>query len=170
MTKKIIAAGAMLLGGGVWAATDTANLAVSATVVNVCAIGPGTLAFGSLGLGVSAGSGVLNPANRDADSGSSISIVCTNGASATITAGSGSNAGVGSVRNMISGADYLAYELYTDAGRLTVLNATNSISYTGTGAATTSQAIYGRITGAQLAAAKKGSYTDTVAMTITYTP
>ena len=61
-------------------------------------------------------------------------------------------------------------ELYTDAGRATVFNATNSISYTGTGAATTNQAVYGRITGAQLAAAKKGSYTDTVAMIITYTP
>ena len=169
MTKNIIVAASMLLAGGVWAATDTANLAVSATVVNVCAIGPGTLAFGSLGLGVNAGAGTLNPANHDADSGSTISIVCTNGASAAITAGPGANA-VGSVRNMISGANVLAYELYTDTGRGTVLNASNSIAYTGTGAATTTQAIYGRITGAQLAAAKKGSYTDTVAMIITYTP
>ena len=42
MTKNIIVAASMLLAGGVWAATDTANLAVGATVVNVCAIGPGT--------------------------------------------------------------------------------------------------------------------------------
>ena len=86
-----------------------------------------------------------------------------------ITAGLGANA-VGSVLDMDSGVDRLAYELYTNAGRATVLNAANSISYTGTGAATTTQAIYGRITGAQLAAAKKGSYPDTVGMTITYTP
>ena len=168
-TKITLAEGVLLISGGVRAATDTANLAVSATVVNVCAIGPGTLAFGSIGLGVNAGLGTLNPVNHDADSGSTISIVCTNGSSAAITAGFGANA-VGSVRKMISGADLLTYELYTDAGRLTVLNATNAISYTGTGLAVTTQTVYGRITGAQLAAAKKGSYTDTVAMTVTYTP
>lgn len=169
MTKIALATGAMLLTAGVWAATDTANLAVSATVVNVCAIGPGTLAFGSIGLGVNAGAGTLNPVNHDADSGSTISIVCTNGASAAITAGLGLNPLV-SARRMISGADFLTYELYTDAGRLTVLNATNAISYTGTGLAVTTQTVYGRITGAQVAAAKKGSYADTVLMTITYTP
>ena len=65
----------------------------------------------------------------------------------------------------------LAYELYTSAARTTVLDAEmGSIPYLGTGATTTTEAIYGRITGAQLAAAKKGSYADTVAMTITYTP
>lgn len=168
MTKTVLAASALIFAAGAWAATDTANLAVSATVVNVCAIGPGTLAFGSMGLGMNAGAGTLNPANRDADSGSTISVVCTNGTSAEITAGFGANALV-TVRRMISGADYLTYELYTDAGRSTVLNATNSISYTGTGLVT-SQTVYGRITGAQVAAAKKGSYADTVLMTITYTP
>lgn len=169
MTKIAVAATAIFLSASTWAAIDTANLAVSATVVNVCAIGPGTLAFGSIGLGVNAGAGTLNPVNHDADSGSTISIVCTNGASAAITAGAGANS-AGSVRKMISGADLLTYELYTDSGRLTALNATNAISYTGTGLAVTTQTIYGRITGAQLAAAKKGTYTDTVAMTITYTP
>ena len=169
MKKIALAIGATLLATGVFAATDTANLAVSATVVNVCAIGPGTLAFGTIELGVNAGAGTLNPTNRDADSGSTISIVCTNGASAAITAGLGANA-VGSVRNMISGVDLLAYELYTNAGRSLVLNATNAISYTGTGLAVTTQTVYGRITGAQVAAAKKGSYADTVLMTVTYTP
>ncbi len=168
MTKLAVAASAAFLCGGAWAATDTANLAVSATVVNVCAIGPGTLAFGSIGLGVNSGAGTVNPANHDADSGSTVSVVCTNGTLAAITAGYGANALV-VVRRMISGADFLTYELYTDATRLTVLNPVNAISYTGTGLVT-SQTIYGRITGSQLAAAKKGSYSDTVAMTITYTP
>lgn len=169
VTKIAVAATAMFLSASTWAATDTANLAVSATVVNVCAIGPGTLAFGSIGLGVNSGAGTLNPVNHDADSGSTISVVCTNGTTAAITAGFGANALL-TVRRMISGgADFLTYELYTDAGRLTTLNAINAVSYTGTGLVT-SQTVYGRITGAQLAAAKKGSYTDTVAMTITYTP
>ena len=171
--KKLVLAmgamGAMAMAGGALAATDTADLAVSATVENACAIGPGALAFGTLGLEVNTGLGTVTAANHDADSGATISIACTLGASAAITAGAGSNA-AGAVRNMISGSDLLAYELYTDAGRGTVLNATNSIGYTGTGAATTDTVIYGRITGTQLAAAKKGSYADTVAMTITYTP
>ena len=169
MTKIAVAATAMFLSASTWAATDTANLAVSATVASVCAIGPGTLAFGGLGLGVNSGAGTLNPTNHDADSGSTISVVCTNGTSAAITAGFGANPLLLTTRRMISGVDFLTYELYTDAGRLTVLSPVNAISYTGTGLVT-SQTVYGRITGAQLAAAKKGSYTDTVAMTITYSP
>lgn len=169
VTNIALVAAALFMAGGARAATDTANLAVSATVINVCAIGPGALAFGSVGLGVNAGLGTLNPVNRDADSGSTISLVCTNGTTAAITADLGANA-LSNVRRMISGADFLAYEVYTDSGRLTVLNASNAISYTGTGLAVTTQTVYGRITGAQVAAAKKGSYTDTVAMTVTYTP
>ena len=170
MTKLALALGALVMTGGVWAATDTANLAVSATVETICAIGPGTLSFNTLKLEVNAGAGTVTPVNHDANSGTSISIACTIGSTAAITAGLGLNASVGSVRNMLSGTDLLAYELYTDSGYGTVLDSTTgAISYTGTGAAT-NKTIYGRITGAQLAAAKKGSYADTVAMTITYTP
>lgn len=168
LNKLALVIGAMVMAGSAMAATDTANLAVGATVENACAISGGTLAFGTLALEVNAGLGTVTAANHDADSGTTISIVCTNGASAAITAGLGANA-AGSVRKMISGTDLLAYELYTDSGRGTVLDSTTgSISYTGTGATTTNKAIYGRITGAQLAAAKKGTYADTVAMTITY--
>lgn len=171
MTKLTLALGAIVMAASASAvaATDTANLAMSATVNTICAIGPGAISFGTLTLDVNAGAGTVTLANHDADSGSSISIACTNGSSAAITAGAGSNS-AGATRNMISGSDLLAYELYTNAGRGIVLNGTNSIAYTGTGAATTTDTIFARITGAQLAAAKKGSYADTVAMTITYTP
>lgn len=171
MSKLALAIGAMAIAGASMAATDTADLAVGATVVNACAIGPGTLAFGSaLSLAVNANGTAGTTANVDADSGATISIICTTGASAAITAGLGLNAAV-SVRKMISGADLLTYELYTDTGRLTVLDTTTgSIPYTGTGAATTTTAVFGRILAADLAAAKKGTYADTVAMTITYTP
>ncbi|MDM0117584.1 spore coat U domain-containing protein [Variovorax sp. J22R133] len=164
------AAGAMAMADGAWADTDSANLTVGATVENACAIGAGTLDFGTLTLHVNAGLGTVTQGNHDADSGTSISIACTNGASATIGAGLGAQP-AGSVRQMISGSDLLAYELYTSSAYTTVLDgASGVIAYTGTGAATTNKAIYGRITGAQLAAAKKGTYADTVAMTITYTP
>lgn len=172
ISKLAPAIGAMVMAGASMAATDTADLAVGATVADVCAIGPGTLAFGSaLSLAVNAGAGTAGTtANVDADSGATISIICTNGASAAITGGLGANA-AGSVRNMVSGTALLPYELYTTTARTTVLDTTTgSISYTGTGAATTGIAVYGRILGSDLAAAKKGIYADTVAMTITYTP
>ncbi len=171
VTKFALAIGVMVAASSAMAATDSANLTIGASVVNACAIGPGAIAFGSLGLAVNAGVGTLAAnGNNDAHSGVTISIVCTNGASATIGGDLGANA-AGSVRNMISGADLLAYELYTDAGRTTVLDtASGSIAYTGTGAATTADKIYARVTAAQLAAAKKGTYSDTVGLTITYTP
>ena len=169
MTSLTLALGAIVMAASASAATDTANLAVSATVNTICAIGPGAISFVTLTLDVNAGAGTVTLANHDADSGSSISIACTNGSTAAITAGLGANSSL-TVRRMKSGLDYLVYELYTNAARGTVLNGTNSIAYTGTGAATTTDTIFARITGAQLAAAKKGSYADTVAMTITYTP
>lgn len=151
--------------------TDTSTLTVGATVQNNCAIGNGALSFGTRTLAVTKHAGTAGTiANIDADSGTSISIICTNGASATINADTGANASAG-VRRMLSGTDYLAYQLYTDTGRGTVLDGTTgSIAYTGTGAATTTTAIYGRINGSDLQAAKAGTYADTVALTVTYTP
>ena len=170
MKKLALTICAMGMAGGAWAATDTSNLAVSAAVENVCAIGSGALSFSTLKLGVNAGAGTLTAgANHDFDTGSTISVVCTNGATAAITAGLGSNAAASS-RKMISGTDLLGYELYTATGRTTVLDAaTGSIAYSGTGTAS-AVTVYGRITAAQLAFAKKGTYSDTVAMTVTYTP
>ena len=151
--------------------TDTSTLTVGATVQNNCAIGNGALSFGTRTLSVTKGAGTAGTiADVDADSGTSISIICTNGASAAINADTGANANSG-VRRMVSGLNFLAYELYTDAGRATVLDGTTgSIAYTGTGAATTTTAIYGRIAGADLQAAPAGVYADTVALTVTYTP
>lgn len=112
--------------------SDTASLGVGAVVVNSCAIGSGSVDFGVLGVAVVPGAGTAGVnGNNDADSGATISIVCTNGASATIKAEAGLH-DAGAIRKMISGADSLAYELYTDSGRDTVLNPA-TIAYTGRG-------------------------------------
>ena len=169
MKKLALTICAMGMAGGAWAATDTSNLAVSAAVENVCAIGSGALSFSTLKLGVTPGAVTVSGNDHDFDTGSTISVVCTNGATAAITAGLGLGAVV-TARKMKSGSDLLGYELYTAAGRTTVLDAaTGSIAYSGTGAAT-AVTVYGRVTAAQLALAKKGTYSDTVAMTVTYTP
>ena len=171
MKKLVLTVCAVGLAGGACAATDTSSLAVSATVQKVCAIGSGALSFATLQLGVNPGAGTVTGVNHDFDTGSSISVVCTNGATAAVTAGLGSNpASTTAGRQMKSGSDMLSYELYTTTGRTTVLDASaGAITYTGTGA-TSAVTVYGRVSAAQLALAKKGSYSDTVAMTVTYTP
>lgn len=153
------------------AATDTANLTVNATVQNACAIGAGTLNFGNVALAVTAGAGTTGTtANADADSGTTVKIVCTNGASATVNGGNGLNYVTGRRMRIGATTTYMNYQLYTSSARTTVLDSsTGSIAYTGTGT-NGSVTIYGRIAAADLAAAPAGAYTDTVALTVTYTP
>jgi spore coat protein U-like protein len=171
LKKVALAIGTMLAAGAVMADTDDSQLTVNATVNNNCAIGNGTLNFGTLTLAVdktTGAAGAIAPVNED--TGATISIICTNGASATITGDLGLNAEEGTTRKMKSGSDLLPYELYTTNARDVIFNSTNSIAYTGTGAATTTVSIYGQIAGADLQSAKKGVYSDTVALTINYTP
>ena len=95
------------------AATATANLGVSATVTNNCAISTAALAFGSY-------DPVVAHASTDLDGTGTVIVACTKGATATIGLGLGSNAS-GSVRRMKdSGTNYITYELYKDASRSTV--------------------------------------------------
>jgi spore coat protein U-like protein len=171
MGKVALAVGLTAAVGTTVAATDTADLAISATVQNACAIGPGTLSFGNVGMAVTAGAGTLGTtADADADSGSTVEIVCTTGSSAAVTGGNGLNYSGGRRMRIGATAEYLAYELYTSGARSTVLDTgSGSIAYTGTGA-NGSVAVYGRIPAAALAAAKAGAYSDTVALTVTYTP
>ncbi|MBC7548515.1 MAG: spore coat protein U domain-containing protein [Polaromonas sp.] len=177
MIKLMLVTSMFTMAGSAMAAIDTANLVVNATVLTNCAIGAGVIEFGpALQIVTNKGLGTLgSTANVDADSGTTISVICTNGSSATITANAGVNPS-----NVIGGADramknsvttdYLSYDLYTASARTTKLSTVNSIAYTGTGLATATTTIYGRISGANLAVAKAGTYTDTVAMTITYLP
>jgi spore coat protein U-like protein len=171
MSKLALALGLIAAAGATMAATDTANLTVNATVQNACAIGPGTLGFGNVSMAVNAGAGTAaTTAAANADSGTSVKIVCTTGSSATVTGGNGSNYSSGRRMKMAATADYLGYELYTSSARTTVLDTTTgSIAYTGTGA-DDSVTIYGQITAANLAAAKAGAYSDTVALIVTYAP
>lgn len=173
MSKLALAIGAMAMAGGAWAATETGNLTVGATVQNACAIGPGALSFGTnLKLAVAASGTIGTTSDVDANSGATISIICTNGAAAAITGDAGQNNASG--RRMVgsSGAgngEYLAYALYTDSpGGIPLDDTTGAIAYNGTGSATTSTMVYGRILGSALAAAKAGVYGDTVVLTITY--
>lgn len=142
------------------AATSTANLTVSATVLGICTASAALLDFGN-----------YSPADASPlDQSTSVSVTCSNGVTYTVSlnAGSGTGATV-AARTMTSGANSLAYGLYTTAGRTTTLGdgtlSTATLSGTGNGAAQPIT-VYGRIPIAQYA--PPGSYSDTVTVTLTY--
>lgn len=157
----------VLFSGGstVHAQTATGNLTVQITVTAGCAISASTLNFGS----------VLSSALVSAVTGSTtISVTCTNGSPYSIGLDNGANA-LATQRRMINGANYLNYQLFTDAGRTipwtTGANSTTCtvagqcITSTGTGTAQ-NFTVYGSAIAVLPVAA--GSYSDTVTMTVTY--
>lgn len=154
-----------VIAAPVLAATATSNLSVTATVSANCTISTSAVAFGTY-------DPVSTHASADLDGTGTVTVTCTSGSGATITLDQGSNPATGStdaapLRQMASGANRLAYSLYSDASRTTVWGntAATDVDHTGTGTAT-ALTVYGRIPGGQNKPA--GSYTDTVVATVTY--
>ncbi len=143
------------------AATATSNVAVSATINTNCTMGAASVPFGVYD------PLVANLSTADQVTGT-LSIACTKGTAATITLDTGLNAAhaTGTTRAMVSGSNYLSYELYTTAGRSTVWNASNSVSYTSAGKAAGTVNIYATIPAGQ--DSNTGSYSDTVVATATF--
>lgn len=160
-TLSTLIAAAVLSAGAAHAATETDTIAVTAEVVAACAIDTANdLGFGS-----------YNPVSGTAvDASASIGVRCTNGHPYSIGLDLGANADT-TTRRMVHGtnaAQFLTYELYSDAGRTTVWgNADGSwVTETGSGSEQT-QTIYGRIAASQ-GTAEIGNYSDTVTVTVTY--
>jgi spore coat protein U-like protein len=164
LKKLALAIGAMAIAGASFAATETATLTTTATVQNVCSIGPGTAAGGQITLKVN-DAGTRNDIDTTFDT--SISVVCTIGAVAKISAGFNTDDVADQIRNMKGTANgstaKLAYALSSNG---TSLNG-EGVVYTGTGEVTTPP-IQVLITNIDLAKAPKGDYTDTVTLTVTY--
>jgi spore coat protein U-like protein len=147
------------------AGSATSDMSVTMSVGNNCTISAGTLAFGA-----------YDPVSANAttakDGAATLAVNCTNGSTATITLGQGSNADVAStdaapLRRAISGSDYLSYALFSDSGRTTAWGNTagTGAGYTGTGGST-NVTVYGRVPAGQNV--PYGSYSDTVVTTITF--
>ena len=151
--------------------TTSGNLNVTATVVDSCTFGAGTLAFGNYDPTAAATTPVTG----------TITVTCTSGDSIGIDLGQGSNAATGSsatvpLRQMKDGGtDVLAYTLFqpTASGAggtitTTLWGATGSARfvYTATGASPETINVFGQITALQ--AVPAGAYTDTVAVTVNY--
>lgn len=165
----VLAAAAMFGASGSFAATDSENLLVSATVTATCTIETSPVDFGA-----------YDPTSAtDLEGTGSVTVLCTNGTSGYVTLGEGANADAAStpdapVRQMAGGAggtDRLAYQLYTDEGRTDVWGNTGTTgsNHVGDGSAT-ALTVYGLIPAGQnvSAGADATAYTDTVLATVEF--
>jgi spore coat protein U-like protein len=157
--------GGLLGAGSLSAATDTADVEVTATVTANCNITSSGLAFGAY-------DPVITNAASNLDASGTLTVTCTSGSTGVIALGQGANADTGStdaipLRRMVSGLNFLSYALFQDAGRTTLWGNTTAtdVSHSGDGTAT-DVTIYGRVTSAQNVPA--GAYADTVLATVTF--
>ncbi len=163
LLRKIAFAGAISITAvtpGFGQTTVNANLAVQITITAACQINSAApLNFGS--------NGVLAN-NVDVDT--TIVVQCTNSTPFNIGLGPGTGTGATFANRLMtatSGAT-IGYNLYTTAGRTTVWGNTSTTNWqpgTGTGAPQTFT-VHGRVQAQTTPAA--GTYTDTVAVTLTY--
>lgn len=171
MKKLGVAIAALVLAGSAMAATEGGTLTVGATVTGACAVGDATLSF-NVAPAVNA-DGTGTQSSGAVTSSTTVAVICTNGQSGAISAANGSNYdSTNSTRRLSDGQatpTYVAYGLYTDSGNTTAFDTTNTISVTGSGSSE-NKTIYGKIDAAAATAAPKGTYSDSVALTITYTP
>lgn len=148
-----------------FAASTTSNLSVTATVSANCTISTVAVAFGAY-------DPIVTNAAADLTGSGTVTVTCTSGSAATVTLGQGANAAGGStdavpLRQMASGAERLAYTLYSDAPRSVVWGNTagTDVDHVGTGAAA-NLTVYGSVAAAQNVPA--GAYADTVVATVNF--
>jgi spore coat protein U-like protein len=147
------------------AATATGTLSVTASVANTCTVGTGSnlLAFGAY-------TGAVNNTNG------SFQVTCTAGGSYSTALNIGTGSGASFTNRVLTNptpAGTLNYNIYTTAGRTVVwgdgTGATAVVPGTGTGAVQT-VTVFGQIPAGQTATVTPGNYTDTVTITVTFTP
>jgi spore coat protein U-like protein len=149
-----------------WAGTATGTLSVTATVTDTCTVGTGSnlLNFGAY-------TGALNNANG------SFQVTCTDEDSYTTALNIGVGTGASFTNRVMTQptapAGTLNYNIYTTAARNTVWGdgtaSTATVVGTGTGLLQT-VTVYGQIPAGQAATVTPGNYSDTVTITVTFTP
>lgn len=159
-TKKIHCVAGVLLtmsAGAASAQTSTANMAVSADVSTVCNFDTTPLAFGEMAL------------TGETPGTATISVTCTGGGAYTVGLSDGLH-NVAAQRNLVSGANTLAYDLFKDEARATRWGDAGAGLVSGVGtAAVQALTVYGAITAGQTLVAGNGTpYTDTILVTLTY--
>jgi spore coat protein U-like protein len=157
-------AGSYFAAAPALAATATGTFNATMTITAECRVAStNTLAFGSAGVWTS-------PVTTSA----ALEVQCTNGTEYQIGLGFSANATGGTQRRMKHGtnAEYVNYDLFTDAGFTTAwgnTDDTDTLGHTtrnvGNGAAQ-SYTVYGRVPVQTVPT--PGAYSDTVTVTVTY--
>lgn len=160
MNRIIMSAAAVtgvMLSQSASAETQTANMSVSASVSSVCSVDATPLAFGEV-----ATSGTT-------DGTSTVNVTCTGGGAYTVGLGNGLH-NVVAQRNLQSGANLLAYELFKEVGHTNRWGDAGAELVSGTGNdAEQSLTVYGQIAAGQTLVSGNGTpYTDTILVTLTY--
>ncbi|MGA2086956.1 MAG: spore coat U domain-containing protein [Terracidiphilus sp.] len=134
----------------------TTTFGVSATVLKDCIVSASALGFGNY-------TGAVNSAQ------STVTVTCTSGTTYTVGLGPGLATGATvTTRQMQNGTNLLNYGLFSNGTWTTNWGntlATNWVSGSGTGVAQP-LTVYGQIPAGQYVT--PGSYTDTIAVTVTY--
>ena len=142
------------------ALTAESSFPVGAKISTACTLSSTAMEFGEVG--------IAGAATSQTDSTSTITVTCTVGGGYSIALDGGLHA-VAAQRNVQSGLNTLAYDLYKDSARGTVWTSVTEPS-TGIGtAAAQTITVYGRIAaGLPFAASSGVDYSDTVLVTLTY--
>jgi spore coat protein U-like protein len=148
------------------AGSASADLGVGASVAANCTISAAPISFGAY-------DAVSANASAPLDGTGSVSVLCTNGASASIILGQGGAPDAGSsddapLRRMMDAAsNHLAYSLFSDAAMSVAWGNSGStgVAHTGTGLEA-SLTVFGRIPAGQNIPA--GDYADTVVATVNF--
>ena len=153
---KLLLAGvaASVMGAAAHAATATSQFNAQIQIQADCVVNsPNVLDFGTVGL-----------LNSNVDTSMNFTVQCTNGVNYTIAMDDGAN-NSGSINRMKNGTEFVQYEIYQDAARSTVWDATSTKTGVGNGDPQT-HTVYGRVPPQTTPSA--GTYVDTVTITVSY--
>lgn len=161
----ILFAGSAMAGSPPLASPQSQNFQVLLSISDECQVG--TIA--DLDFTPVAGVGFLT---SDLMAQTTINVGCTKGTIATVALSDGGNFAAGT-RRMTNGADFVAYDLYTDNTYVTVWNGTNTRQVTGDGviagaspALNQPLVVYGKVPAQNTGGA--GSYSDSITATVTF--
>jgi spore coat protein U-like protein len=143
------------------AETQTANMAVSASVSSVCTVGATPLAFGEV-----LKTGVTTAATPGE---ATLTVNCTGGGAYTVGLGNGLH-NIAAQRYLQSGANTLAYDMFKEIAHATRWGDAGAGLVSGTGSAADQElTVFGQVTTGQALVSGNGTpYTDTILVTLTY--
>jgi len=158
----LIALTVLMFSVPMFAASQNANLDVTASVSAVCTITTSPVAFGAY-------DPVSANATTDLTAQGAVNVACTKGTAATIDLGNGSSY-LAPSRRMASGSDFLAYGLYQDAALSqpwgSGVPGGATANYNAASKSVTAVTVYGMVPQAQDVTV--GGYADVVVATINY--